>query len=138
MSFYPQRPTVATVLRSFGQADGLAINAALTEQVIREACAQENVHFGAGADDIYTPAVTLWAFLAQCLSASKSCVAAVARVLVLRVALGLPPCGAGSGAGAGDGDVLRRHEGGRLRRALPARGRSLRRDGQAVHWRRGA
>jgi putative transposase len=42
--------------------------------------------------------VTLWAFLAQCLSASKSCVSAVARVLVLRVALGLPPCGAGSGA----------------------------------------
>jgi Transposase DDE domain len=36
--------------------------------------------------------------LSQCLSASKSCLAAVARVLVLRVALGLPPCAAGTGA----------------------------------------
>ena len=85
-------------MRSFGQADGPSLDTVLTEDVIRQACAQEQVHFGAGADDIYTPAVTLWAFLAQCLSASKSCVAAVARVLVLRVALGLPPCGAGSGA----------------------------------------
>jgi hypothetical protein len=98
MSFYPQRPTFATVLRSFAQADGLPLAQALTEQDIQQACDQEGVHFGQGPEDVYTPAVTLWAFLAQCLSAGKSCVAAVARVLVLRLALGLPPCGAGSGA----------------------------------------
>jgi len=98
MSLYPQHPTFATVLHSFAHADGLPFADVLTEQDIATACQQEEVLFGQGAEDVYTPAVTLWAFLAQCLSASKSCVAAVARVLVLRVALGLPPCAAGSGA----------------------------------------
>ena len=97
MSLYPQHPTFATVLRSFASDDGLPFGDVLTEQDIQDACDAEGVHFGHGADDVYTPAVTLWAFLAQCLSASKSCVAAVARVLVLRVALGLAPCGAGNG-----------------------------------------
>jgi Transposase DDE domain len=98
MSLYPQRPTFATVLRSFAQPEGLSFDDVLTEQSIQDACDTEGVHFGQGPEDVYTPAVTLWAFLAQCLSACKSCVAAVARVLVLRVAMGLPPCGAGSGA----------------------------------------
>ncbi len=98
MSFYPQRATFATLLRSFASADGLPFADVLTEQDIQTACDQEGVHFGQGPDDVYSPAVTLWAFLAQCLSACKSCVAAVARVLVLRVALGLPPCGSGNGA----------------------------------------
>jgi hypothetical protein len=86
------------VLRSFGSAGGMPFADVLTEQDIQKACDREGAHFGQGTDDVYTPAVTLWAFLAQCLSASKSCVAAVARVLVLRVALGLPPCAAGTGA----------------------------------------
>ncbi|MCI0461613.1 MAG: hypothetical protein L0Z62_32080 [Gemmataceae bacterium] len=98
MSLYPQQPTFATVLRSFASAEGMPFADVLTEQDIQTACAAEGVAFGQAPDDVYTPAVTLRAFLAQCLSASKSCVAAVARVLVLRVALGLPPCGAGSGA----------------------------------------
>jgi DDE family transposase len=98
MSLYPQRPTFGTVLRSFASADGLPFADALSEEDINQACKEEGVDFANGPDDVYTPAVTLWAFLAQCLSASKSCVAAVARVLVLRVALTLPPCAAGSGA----------------------------------------
>jgi DDE family transposase len=98
MSFYPQRPTFATVLRSVGSAGGCPFADVLTERDIQDACDAEGAHFGQGAEDVYTPAVTLWAFLAQCLSGSKSCVAAVARVLVLRVALGLPPCAAGTGA----------------------------------------
>jgi putative transposase len=98
MSLYPLRPNFATVLRSFGSADGLPFADVLSEQDIEKACDEEGVSFGDGADDVYTPAVTLWAFLAQCLSASKSCVAAVARVLVLRCAVGLLPCAAGSGA----------------------------------------
>jgi hypothetical protein len=98
MSLYPQRPTFATVLRSFAARDGLPFADVLSEEDLRQACDEEGVAFADGPDDVYTPAVTLWAFLAQCLSASKSCVAAVARVLVLRVALGLPACAAGSGA----------------------------------------
>jgi hypothetical protein len=91
VSLYPARPTFATILRSFASDDGLPFGDVLTEQDIQDACAAEGVAFGQGPDDVYTPAVTLWAFLAQCLSQSKSCIAAVARVLVLRLALGLPP-----------------------------------------------
>jgi hypothetical protein len=98
MSLYPQPPNFATVLRSFASEDGLPFADVLTEQDIQNACDAEDVCFGGSDGDVYTPAVTLWAFLAQCLSASKSCVAAVARVLVLRFALGLPPCAAGTGA----------------------------------------
>jgi hypothetical protein len=98
MPLYRQAPTFATVLRSFGSADGLPFADVLTEEDIQAACDAEGVHFGQGEHDIWTPAFTLWAFLAQCLSASKSCVSAVARVLVLRIALGLTPCSAGTGA----------------------------------------
>lgn len=98
MSLYPQRPTFATVLRSFAHQDGLTFGDALTEQDIQDACDAEDVHFGQAPHDVYTPAMTLWAFVVQCLCASKSCVAAVARVVVLRIALGLPPCAAGTGA----------------------------------------
>ena len=98
MSSYSQRPTFATVLRSFGSDEGLPFADVLTEKDIEQACKEEKVSFGGGQHDVYTPAVTLWAFLSQCLNASKCCVAAVARILVLRVALDLPPCAAGSGA----------------------------------------
>jgi hypothetical protein len=92
-----QQPTFAQLLHSFAQGDGLPFADLLTDDLIQQACAEEGVAFAQGADDVYTPAVTLWAFLSQCLSASKSCVAAVARVLVLRLALGLPPCSAATG-----------------------------------------
>jgi len=86
-------------LSSFLQDDqGLPFRSVLPEQQIEKLCAEEGVCFGQGKDDVYTPAVTLWAWLCQCLSASKSCVAAVARVIVLRVAMGLPPCSAATGA----------------------------------------
>lgn len=47
---------------------------------------------------IYTPAITVWVFLAQCLSTDHSCREAVARLLAWRVAQGLRPCSADTGA----------------------------------------
>lgn len=47
---------------------------------------------------IYTPAVTIWVFLAQCLSADHSCRDAVAQLLAWRVAQGQRPCSADTGA----------------------------------------
>jgi putative transposase len=47
---------------------------------------------------IYTPAVTVWVFLSQCLSADHSCREAVARLVAWRVARGLKPCSANTGA----------------------------------------
>lgn len=46
---------------------------------------------------VYTPAVTLWTFLSQCLSPDHSCREAVARFLAWRLARGLPRCSAGTG-----------------------------------------
>lgn len=47
---------------------------------------------------IYTSAVTVWVFLAQCLSADHSCRWAVARLISWRVARGERPCSADTGA----------------------------------------
>jgi putative transposase len=47
---------------------------------------------------VYTPAVTVWAFLSQCLSMDHSCRETVARLIAWRVAQGLRPCSAETGA----------------------------------------
>jgi hypothetical protein len=47
---------------------------------------------------IYSPAVTLWVFLAQCLSADHSCRDAVAQLIAWRLARRLKPCSADTGA----------------------------------------
>lgn len=47
---------------------------------------------------VYTPAVTVWVFLSQCLSPDHSCREAVARLIAWRVARGKKPCSAETGA----------------------------------------
>ncbi len=47
---------------------------------------------------VYTPAVTVWVFLSQCLSPDHSCRDAVARLIAWRLAQGLRPCSAETGA----------------------------------------
>lgn len=47
---------------------------------------------------IYTPAVTVWVFLSQCLSPDHSCRDAVARLIAWRMTEGLAPCSAETGA----------------------------------------
>lgn len=47
---------------------------------------------------IYSPAVTVWVFLAQCLSSDHSCRDAVAKLIGWRLAQGLKPCSADTGA----------------------------------------
>jgi hypothetical protein len=101
MPFYSPPPTTASfqqTLRSFVQGDGLSFGDVLTEERIQEVAAQEHVSFGTGDTDVYSVPVTLWAFLSQVASTSKSCVTAVSRVLVLLAILGRRPCHAGSGA----------------------------------------
>jgi Transposase DDE domain len=101
MSSYRHPSTGATFrqfLNGFVQADGLPFRDVLTAAQIEQAAAADNVAFGTGANDIYAVPITLWAFVAQVLSDQKSCVAAVARVLVLLSILGREPCHAGTGA----------------------------------------
>jgi len=47
---------------------------------------------------IYTPAVTVWVFLAQCLSPDHSCCDAVAQLIAWLLACGRPACSAETGA----------------------------------------
>ncbi len=88
------------VLRSFLQHPGLPFAGVLDENAIQKAFDDEGGAFGAEEDAVYTPAVTLWAFLSQVLfkDEQRSCVAAVARVIVLRVALEQGACSGNTGA----------------------------------------
>lgn len=104
MSFYHNLPIVSRRFRlvssSFLQKDGLHFAEALPEARIQEAFDAEGVDFAQDDDEFYTPSVTLWASLSQVLhkGEQRSCLAAVARVLVLLVALGRKPCAKNSGA----------------------------------------
>src|SRR5262249_38740327 len=100
MPFYqaPRSPTFASVFRSFAQDPGLPFHQVLPAELVERFAAEEGVDFGAEPLAVDTPAVTLWAFLAQSLSGRKLCVAAVARVIVLMVSLSRPPCSAATGA----------------------------------------
>lgn len=104
MSFYsscrglPQRFRV--VLSSFMQHSGLPFAELLPEEAITQAFADADAEFAKYDDDVYTPALTLWAFLSQVLfgDPERSCRAAVARVIVLLVSLGRSPCSDNTGA----------------------------------------
>jgi putative transposase len=77
-------------LASFLQSPGLSFAKVLSEEQIGEAFAAENVPLNDGDEAIYTPSVTLWAFLSQMvfLGELRSCAAAVARVIVWSTGLG--------------------------------------------------
>jgi hypothetical protein len=76
------------------QRDGLPFSNVLSEPQIEEAFKQEGTTFAQEEEAVYTPAVTLWAFLSQALhqKEQRSCTAAVARVVVLWLALGRRVC----------------------------------------------
>jgi putative transposase len=88
------------ILASFLQRSGLPFANVLTEESIQAAFEEEECSFADDDDTVYTPAITLWAFLSQVLfkDEQRSCVAAVARVVVLWVALERGPCSSNTGA----------------------------------------
>jgi hypothetical protein len=104
MSFYascqqlPRR--FRLILSSFAQQDGLPFASVLPEATIEQAFADAGADFAQGENDVYTPALTTWAFLSQvlCSGAMRSCREAVARVLVLLVTTGKEPCSDNTGA----------------------------------------
>lgn len=104
MQVYQKRRCVTRrfqfVLSSFLQKDGLPFAEVLPEDQIEEAFAEEGVAFAEDEEFVYTPPITIWAFLSQVLhkDEQRSCIAAVSRIIVLLVALGLEPCSKTSGA----------------------------------------
>ena len=55
------------VLASFLQRPGLPFADVLPEEAIQKAFERTDVCFGEDEDTVYTPAITLWAFLSQVL-----------------------------------------------------------------------
>jgi putative transposase len=88
------------VQNAFLQADGLPFADVLSAEQIQEAFEEQDALFGQEEDDVYTPPMTLWAWLSQVLHAAelRSCAAAVARVIALCVALQREPPSGDSGA----------------------------------------
>ena len=61
------------ILQAFLQADGLPFGDVLSEEDIQQAFEAEHACFARDEGDIYTPAITLWAFLSQVLHAQRRC-----------------------------------------------------------------
>ena len=104
MSFYRQSHSLPRrfrlILASFLQRPDLPFADVLEEDAIQKAFDDEGATFADDEDAVYTPAVTLWGFLSQVLfkDEHRSCVAAVARVVALLVALERGPCSTNTGA----------------------------------------
>jgi putative transposase len=79
-------------LAPFLHDKGLPFATVLPPAVVQQALVDEKVDFGDTETSVFTPAMTLWAFLSQVLEEDKSCRAAVSRVLALRVASGQSAC----------------------------------------------
>src|SRR5947209_459624 len=88
------RQQVQFLRRQFLQDGDLPFTDVLTE----EALAQALTALRGWLDRIFSPLVTLWAFLGQVLSADHSCRAAVARLIAHRLSRGQRPCSAETGA----------------------------------------
>src|SRR5205085_5017661 len=80
---------IETLRRQFAQTDGLAFVEVLPAQRLKRALLEERVRW---REKVFTPVVTLWAFLTQVASPDGSCRAAVARVLAWLVSQGEKPC----------------------------------------------
>jgi putative transposase len=94
MSFYGHPAGLGSrfcsVFRSFADQPEQPFLDALPEARLAALAAEEHAAFGQRPDAVFTPAVTLWAFLLQVVSGRKCCVAAVARVAVLLAVLERP------------------------------------------------
>ncbi len=96
----PRPPQFDIIRQSFYQTEDNPFADVLPEQDIARAFRDADAEFGCEEDVIYTPAVTLWAFLLQQLytGVQGRCVAAIERVVALCVALGRRVPGPSTGA----------------------------------------
>jgi hypothetical protein len=78
-----------TLRTQFALGDGLAFADILPAQRVERALREEQVHW---RERVYTPVLTLWAFLSQVICKDGSCRITVARVLAWLVSQGEPAC----------------------------------------------
>jgi hypothetical protein len=104
MSSYQILPWMArpfsAILRALHIANNLPFANVLAEADIQKAFDDAHCHFAEEEDFIFTPAITLWAFLSQMLfsGAARSCGAAVLRVRDFLTSQGKTPCSSNTGA----------------------------------------
>jgi len=89
------RGQVRFLRQQFLQEGTLPFTDLLSESVVRQALADAGAVWN---DRIYTPLMTLWAFLGQVLGADHSCRGAVARLIAHRLSQGQPACSSRTGA----------------------------------------
>jgi hypothetical protein len=85
----PQARQIQTLRHQFALADGLPFADVLPADDLQQALVEEGASW---REVVYTPVLTLWAFLCQVISPDGSCRAAVARVLAWLVSQGQRPC----------------------------------------------
>jgi hypothetical protein len=84
-----RRLQIETLRAQFAQADGLPFADVLPPERLERALREEGARW---REAIFSPVLTLWAFLTQVISPDGSCRAAVARVLAWLVSQGQPLC----------------------------------------------
>ncbi len=89
-----------TIRQAFLRDEHLPLADILATEEIEQAFAAHNCSFGQDDDDVYTPALTLFGFLAQLMAsgAGRSCNAAVETIRSLCLALGIRAPSPDSGA----------------------------------------
>jgi hypothetical protein len=87
------RRQIQALRTRFAQRDGLPFADVLPAQRIEDAIRDH----GGWREEVFTPVLTLWAFLTQVICPVGCCRLAVARVMAWLVAHGQKPCGPGTG-----------------------------------------
>jgi len=86
---------VRAQVSAVGNCDGLFFSERLSPESVRSACEKLQHEF---RERVFSPAVTLWVFLAQVLSGDHSCREAVAKLNFWRIARNLKPCSTYTGS----------------------------------------
>jgi hypothetical protein len=99
-SHYPAagKPSFSTLAAAFADHPDLPFAHLLAEQDLQRLADKHQADFGRQSNATYSVVLTLWAFLSQCLAATKTCSDAVARVIVVVTARGGEPPSANNGA----------------------------------------
>lgn len=84
-----RRRQIEMVRQQFAQADGLAFADVLPFERIERALQEEEATW---REEVFTPPLTLWAFLGQVINPDGSCRKAVARMMAHLVSRGESPC----------------------------------------------
>lgn len=87
--------TIRAHVGKASNCDGLFFSELLSPESVRSACQKHQYEF---RERVFSPAVTLWVFLAQVLSADHSCREAVARLNFWRLARNRCPCNPNTGS----------------------------------------